>query len=257
VEIEGSGTLHNDNSNLVSQFKNSLLSVSQTTLANNAIAIFTESDCHIVKLDKEILQLLNLILTKAKSKNSVLLNGEVVNGLYICEMNDINKDASPRTCKLRYQTPFNSSELEIPSSKHVSFAGASYYTNIPSASVKSISDLVYFFHELWNHVSEDIMCLIVKHKLILNLPEALTIKAIRKHFRNCKSCAKGNLQRRTLISLPFNRDIATGEEWECDILGPVSDENKKPCISFSGQRYGLTCKDLGSEKRFGFLKVIF
>jgi len=253
VDIEGTGTLLNHETNLVSAFTNSLLSVSQTTQANNAIAIFTENDCHIVKLDTDILKLLNLILIKAKCKNSVLLNGNVVNGLYICGMNDINSSSTSKPCKLRYNGGQNVSELDISSSHHVHFAGASYYTNIPSASVKSISDLVRFFHELWNHASENIMCLIINHKLILNLPEALTVKAVRKYFNNCKSCAQGNLQQRTLLSLPFDRDIAIGEEWECDILGPMTDENKKSCPSFSGQKYSLTCKDLGSEKRFGFL----
>ena len=36
-------------------------------------------------------------------------------------------------------------------------------------------------------------------------------------------------------------------------MGPMTDENKKKCPSFSGQLLALTCKDLKSGKRIGFL----
>jgi len=97
------------------------------------------------------------------------------------------------------------------------------------------------------------MCLIVEKKLILNLPDALTIKAIRKYHPNCKSCATGNLQRRKLLSLPFDRDIAAGEQWEIDMTGPVTDKQKKKCPTFSGMLYALLCKDLGTGKRKAYL----
>jgi hypothetical protein len=75
VQIEGRGPLLNHKTNVVSGFTHSLLSISNTTAANNAIAIFTESDCHIVKLDEDLLKLLQSILIKAQSKNAILLNG--------------------------------------------------------------------------------------------------------------------------------------------------------------------------------------
>ena len=62
------------------------------------------------------------------------------------------------------------------------------------------------------------MILIVKNKLIKNLPEALTEKAIRKHFPNCNACPKGNLQQRPFQSIPEDRDIEIGHEWEIDIF---------------------------------------
>ena len=67
------------------------------------------------------------------------------------------------------------------------------------------------------------MILIVKNKLIQNLPEALTEKAIRKHFPNCNACPFGNLQLRPLQSIPEDREIDIGKEWEVDIMGPMTD----------------------------------
>ncbi len=206
VDIQGQGSLLNHTTNLVSEFTNSLLSISQTTQSNNAIAIFTESDCHIVQLDEDILDLLDKILTNSKSKNQILLNGNVVNGLYICEMSDINKTCNSQNCTLRYTQPLaeQQSDLHIKSHKHIHFAGSSYYTNIPSVHVNSIKELVKFFHELWNHASMEMMCAIVDNNLILNLPATLTSKAIRKHFPQCNGCPYGNLQLRPLFSIPFD-----------------------------------------------------
>ncbi len=99
----------------------------------------------------------------------------------------------------------------------------------------------------------ELMILIVKNKLIKNLPETLTEKAIRKHFPNCNTCPIGNLQQRPLLSIPEDREIEIGSEWEIDIFGPVTDEQKKKCTSFSGALYGMVCKDIKSKKRFGYL----
>ena len=87
----------------------------------------------------------------------------------------------------------------------------------------------------------------------MNIPEALTEKAIRKHFPNCNACPVGNLQQRPALSLPAERELEIGEEWEIDILGAMTDENKKKCYSFSGALYGMICKDVKSKKRVGFL----
>ncbi len=171
-------------------------------------------------------------------------------------MNDINKTSSQQSCTLRYNPnhiDVDPAEITVQSTNYLSFAGASYYTNIPSTSVDSIRELVQFFHEIWNHASVKIMCLIITNKLILNLPPELTVKAIRKYHPQCKACATGNLEQRPLLSLPFDRDVAFGEEWECDISGPQTDKKKKKCPSFSGQLYGFLAKCLGSKKRIGFL----
>jgi len=112
---------------------------------------------------------------------------------------------------------------------------------------------VRYFYETWNHASAELMCLIVRKPLVLNLPKTLTEKAIRKHFPNCNSCPNGNLQKRPLLSLPVDRIISIGKEWEFDLIGPMTEKKGKKCPSFSGMLYALNCKDLGSKKRFGYL----
>jgi hypothetical protein len=136
---------------------------------------------------------------------------------------------------------------------NIQFAGASYFTNVPSVSVSNGKELVRYFHEAWDHCSKEQMCLIVKHKLIGNIPECLTVKLINKYFPQCNDCPYGNLTKRPYDHIPDDRVLEMGDEFEIDIKGPVTDENGKPCLSFSGQKYFLTCKDIKSRKRFGFL----
>ncbi len=67
-------------------------------------------------------------------------------------MSDIDTNISKKQCKFRYTDPSSTSvqlsEMDLEFSNYISFAGASYYTNIPSASVNKIKELVRFFHEL-------------------------------------------------------------------------------------------------------------
>jgi len=153
LEIEGKGTLLNHESSLVSSFKNTLLSVSKTVVSNNAIAIFTEHDCHVIKLDKEILKLLYKLLDKAKNNNDILLDGRVVNGLYVCNLEDIQNKSANKPCSIRYSTKNNSNRsiksdiFQINSCFTIKFAGTSYYSNVPSVHFQSIKELVRYFHE--------------------------------------------------------------------------------------------------------------
>ena len=164
VNVTGTGKILNHNSSLVPQFENSLLSVSEITKSNNAIAIFTDSNCHIIKLNKDTLNILNNLILQAKSKNEILVDGKVINGLYMCDYDDIKKTSSTKSCYLSYGISKNT----VTSDRNIRLATASYYSNVPSVSVDSITDLVRFFHEVWNHASMELMCLIVKHKLVLN-----------------------------------------------------------------------------------------
>jgi hypothetical protein len=54
VDITGTGTILNHECSLVPSFASSLLSVAQTNKSNNSIAIFTDNECHVIKLDEEI-----------------------------------------------------------------------------------------------------------------------------------------------------------------------------------------------------------
>ena len=158
----------------------------------------------------------------------MLINGKEDNGIYKCYFTDFNNN---KQSNFKTLTNTNDNAPLLPPTDKL--AGASYYTNVPSASVDSIKELVRFFHETWNHASMELMISIVKHKLIINIPETLTEKAIRKHFRNCNACPVGNLQQRPALSLPAERELKIGQEWEIDLIGPMTDENKKKCPSFS------------------------
>jgi hypothetical protein len=249
ADIEGTGNILNHKCSLVPSFSASLLSVFQTIKSNNAISIFTDKECFIIKLDKDILNIFKKLTASAKSKNLVLVNGQQINGIYTCQSSDFNKDIYSKCIT----TSLNNEDTSVTFPPYINLAGASYYTNVPSVSVDSIKELVRFFHETWNHASIELMCSIVKHKLILNIPTALTETVIRKHFPNCGACPIGNLQQRPALSYPTEREIQIAEEWEIDLLGPMTDENKKKCPSFSGALYGLICKDIKSRKRIGFL----
>ena len=89
--VTGIGEILNHSSSLVPEFENSLLSVSELTKSNIAIAIFTDSKCLIVKLDSKITNLLAKLLQQAKTTNKILIDGNVVNGLYMCGYEDIKK----------------------------------------------------------------------------------------------------------------------------------------------------------------------
>ena len=133
----------------------------------------------------------------------ILVNGTEVNGIYKCQIKDLAK----KDPKISNSICANE---RSPNTQGVfNLASASYYTNVPSASVDSIKELVRFFHEIWNHASMELMCSIVKNKLVLNLPETLTEKAIRKHFPNCNACPIGNLQQRPTMSLPADRYLGS------------------------------------------------
>ena len=59
VDIAGSGSILNHGCSLVPSFDSSLLSVAQTNQSNNAITIFSENDCQVIKLDEYISTILN------------------------------------------------------------------------------------------------------------------------------------------------------------------------------------------------------
>jgi len=220
ADIEGTGRILNHECSLVPSFPSYLVSVYQTNVSNKAITIFNDFECLIIKLDSDISKLLDKITAKAKSKNLILVTAKQRNGIYQCDSDDINNiNSSTEPIPTKTTTTVAQPSLHL--------AGASYYTNVPSATVDSVKELVRFFHEVWNHASMELMCSIVKNNLILHLPDTLTEKAIRKHFPNCNACPVGNLQQRPTLSLPAERELKIAEEWEVDLIGPMTDENKK------------------------------
>ena len=80
------------------------------------------------------------------------------------------------------------------SRKYRPSASSVYYTT----DIRSLRDLVLYWHIALGHKGEEEMIRIVQHRLVTNLPEQLTVAVIRKYFRQiprCKPCAEATLQR--------------------------------------------------------------
>ena len=96
--------------------------------------------------------------------------------------------------------------------------------------------MVRYFHEAWNHLSQESMIKIIKNKLIENLPACLTEKLVNKYFPQCEACPHGNLSKRPIIARPIERNIKIGEEWQLDLKGQWTDPNGKVVPTFSGAK---------------------
>ena len=133
--IEGSGRILNHDCSLVPSFPASLVSVNQTYKSNNAITIINDFECLIIKLDTNISKLLQKIKTTAKSKNLILVTAKQQNGIYQVDSNELNNKIISINDEIANT---KTAMLSMPSY----IADASYYTNVPSASVDSIKELV-------------------------------------------------------------------------------------------------------------------
>ena len=267
LDIQGEGDILNHTSKYIPEFHTSLLSVYQTLKSNDSLALFTDNDVHVVKNFPIVKSLFNLIINLSKLNQSIVLDGKVVNGLYIVTSDAINKNNVSDKYNLKnikLETRINEDALlneqqlldlihnltiNIPNSN---FVAPSYYTNIPTVQVNTAAELVRYFHEAWNHASKEIMCSIVENKLMNNLPKSLTVKLINKYFPMCDACPHGNLSKRPIISQPMVRDIETGEEWQVDVK-EWRDDKGKVCPTFSGAKWSLTCHDMNSKFTAGFL----
>ena len=192
---------------------------------------------HVVSNTPINKKLFNLIIKLSKTYETLILNGNVVNGLYLVKGSSILKNKLQNLkeneidldkINLIPNKSFNYDHKKltnilatnaIKEKDKFKFAGPSYYTNVPTAQVSTAAELVRYFHESWNHTSKEIMCAIVDNKLIEDLPATLTSKLIKKHFPMCNSCPYGNLQKQHLNSNPVFREVDSGEEWEVDIKG--------------------------------------
>ena len=238
LPIKGSGTILNHTSRYTPQFHTSLLSVQKTLASNDSLALFTDKDVHVVRNSPNIKKLVNFIIQKSKSNKTFLFNGDVVNGMYVVKGNSILQNSNVhlhektsldnttdnwnttieelKAFNLLSNSNFNFDIIDIDSermnTKEFKFANSSYYTNIPTAKVTSAAELVRYFHEGLNHASKELMCRIVEHKLIDNLPDVLTKKLINKHFPSCETCPRGNLARRPIVNRRADRVLVKGEE---------------------------------------------
>ncbi len=197
IRILGQGKLLNHPVQYSDLFKINLLSVSATATANSALALFTDTGCHIVSNLPEIRELINKILLVAQNSNSLLINGKLVDGMYLVKLSDVMKNKHKLQQSSKHITSVSGNFLDsddnkpieiLPSDLDLKFVGSSYYTKVPSVSVRTAAELIRYFHEAWNHASKEIMCAIINNQLIDNLPKALTAKLVNRHFPACDSC---------------------------------------------------------------------
>jgi hypothetical protein len=221
AEIAGTAVVHGLDSFFVPSFEDSLLSVSQYTACNNACALFFCDSMIGITLTPAIRQLLDNACTLARQRNLITLSGVVSNGLYT-------------------MTPSPSL-----------YAGASFYA---TAELSSLASLVRFFHETWNHASEDLMVAIVQHNIFTNIPPALTTSAIRKYFPLCPTCPLGNLARiPPPPSSTESRILSPGEEIVMDCKVFADNKGMRHQQTFGGCKYTLTAIDVTTGYHWGFL----
>ena len=64
------------------------------------------------------------------------------------------------------------------------------------AEFKGHQELVRFFHEVWGHPFQELMCFIVKHQIFKNIHPTLIENMIRRHFPHCEACPASNMAQR-------------------------------------------------------------
>ncbi len=178
----------------------------------------------------------------AQSSNSLLINCKLIDGMYLVKLSDVMKQKNVTSISSKNIKSISGNLLDandnkpstlLPSDLDLQFVGSSYYTNVPSVSVRTAAELIRYFHEAWNHASKEIMCAIINNKLIDNLPPVLTSKLVNRNFPACDSYPNGNLAKRADTIAPTtcvtNEVYDKGEVWQVDNGGPITDENGKIC----------------------------
>ena len=133
---------------------------------------------------------------------------------------------------------------------HNTALGAYYYT----ADLPRYRDIVRFFHEAWDHPSEELMCRIVNDKVFDNIPKELTAKVIRKHFPQCEACPAGNMAQRDIPREASDRVILPDEEFQVDIKVFASTSKALKHKRAFGRYTGvLTAIDLSTRFKIGKL----
>ena len=122
-----------------------------------------------------------------------------------------------------------------------------------TAKFTSIADLVRFFHDLLGHPSIETMIDIVQSSSIDNLPNDLTVQAVRKYFPfDCPACPAGQLARRpTLPPEPCTTSLP-GEEFEVDFKGPWHNADGVKVLSLARNKHMFTAIDV--HTKFGFTR---
>ena len=134
--------------------------------------------------------------------------------------------------------------------QHHMALGAYYYT----ADLPRYRDIVRFFHEAWDHPSEELMCRIVNDKVLDSIPKELTAKVNWKHFPQCEACPAGNMAQRDVPRTASDRVILPGEEFQVDIkVFANSSKALKHKRAFGRYTGALTAIDLSTRYKIGKL----
>ena len=131
-------------------------------------------------------------------------------------------------------------------------AYAAYYWN--TAQLPRLRDLVRFFHEAWDHPSQELMCKIVDNKMLASLPDELTSKVIRKYFPQCEACPAANMSQKPIPREASDRELVPGEKLQIDIK--VFANNSKALKhrrAFGRYTGALTAIDLSTRYKLGKL----
>ena len=197
---------------LVKDFKTGLIPTSAVT--DNFLGVISDKGIHLVPksvaIDKSAL-LGDLLISNPESASDIIFI-PVEKGLYPVTLNQLRAICGkPEKTGLR-DLRAHCTEPESVSSHAV--AHSSYFTT----KLDTLGEIVYFWHCAWNHLSKKQMIAVVKHKLFEDIPAALTVSAIRKHFKdNCPSCSKATMSQKPLPRVS-ERIYTVGECCSLDIF---------------------------------------
>ena len=131
-------------------------------------------------------------------------------------------------------------------------ASSVYFTT----DVRSLRDLVLYWHIALGHKGEEDMVRIVQHRLVTNLPDQLTVATIRKYFRQmpkCKPCAEATLQRVPSPPSSTSSRPPPGEVWYLDFdKQSGSTDTSRAIRSISGYTHVCNAIDAGTDRLLSF-----
>lgn len=268
VPIEGHEQFLGYQADYVPKLSNTLLPVSTLTMSNKLV-LFDDKSMFSVERTPLINKVYKLLQCLAFGLKLVNVTANLSNGLYstsIQALRNLKTMASPVPPLYPITVDaITASNLAFCSSREILVTPApapdfqtwvsgvplpggeriAYDARYKTVHLRTLAEMVEFFHNAWNHASLEKMVQIVVNKLFDNIPSQLTAAVIRKHFQPCWACAHGNLSRAPLDSDPMTRVIDKGEEIELDIKHWTNPDGSI-AYTFGKCRYSVTAYDLAT-----------
>jgi hypothetical protein len=125
---------------------------------------------------------------------------------------------------------------------------------VNTTKINSISELIHYFHDVFNHPSLDLMVSMANNPSLIGLPAQFTPANVRQFFPHaCTACALGNLTQKPLNhslsrKLPI---LQCGDCVQIDIISNIY-RNKAIGVGIGNTRHILTAVDLFSDMTFTF-----